>query len=98
MWPVPNDVYKFRDQPCPDCGAKMNAVAWAHDTDDAVLPQPGDFTVHVDCGAVLELDVDGRWRLAEQAKLILAAAADDVLRKALGEAGAFSMMWQARDG
>src|SRR5262245_58994864 len=69
------DVYRHTETVCPHCGHPLNALSQAGGIVEQGQPQPGDYSVCIQCRSVLELTTIGGYRVLSSEDL--AALSDD---------------------
>jgi len=53
---------------CPECGCKLDAATFV--ADESIKPEPGDFSVCIDCGSFMVFDDDMRLEHFPDEKLL----------------------------
>lgn len=78
--------------PCPKCGATIDAAGVAAGADTGAPPEPGDFTVCVECLAVLRFAPNQTYHRVTIPEI---DALDPALRQTIAEGIVFAMGFRA---
>jgi hypothetical protein len=72
---TPMPIYRHGDTVCPQCGHHLNALSQAGGIVEQGKPEPGDFSVCIQCRSVLEITIIGGYRVMTPAEI--AALSED---------------------